>query len=157
MRFRWRNSIVSVMETFGSVDADEASAALESVRRSRTRVAWSGYPAWYWLTTGACLGAESFVTLLPVWGALPILAVIAVLLVMVTLAASRARGVCEGWIRSAMTLRERAVLYGPAAVVILAGAVASKFAFWSPIVAAVLVFMLFAGTGLTLSARAARR
>jgi hypothetical protein len=145
------------METYESIDPDEASAALESVRHSRTRVAWSGYPAWYWLATGACLGAVSFTWLLPDWWAPPISAVIAVLLVTVTLAASRARGVCEGWIRSAMTFRDRAVLYVPAAVVMLAGAAASKFASWSPIVTAALVFTLFAGTGLTLGARAARR
>jgi hypothetical protein len=148
------------METYEPIDADEASAALVSVRHSRARVAWSGYPAWYWLTTGACLGAESYAMLLPGWWALPISAVLAVLLVMVARAAGRARGVCEGWTRSAMTRREAVVLGGPAAVVVLASAAASKFAAWPPwvpIVAAVLVFMLYAGTGLTLSARAARR
>jgi hypothetical protein len=52
------------------------------------------------------------------------------------------------------------VLYGPATVVILANAVVSRFALWWPwssMVAAVLVFLLFAGTGFTLSARAARQ
>jgi hypothetical protein len=148
------------METYEPIDADEAAAALASVRHSRTRVAWSGYPAWYWLTAGACLGAASYAIQLPGWRALAISPVLAVLWVMVARAASRARGVCEGWTRSAMTRRDAVVLGGPAAVVILASAAASKFASWpswSPAVAAALVFMLFAGTGLTLSARAARR
>ncbi len=83
--------------------------------------------------------------------------VIAALLVFVARAASRARGVCEGWVRSAMTFREGAVLYGPAAVLILANGVVSKFVWWSSIVAAVLMFVAFTGTGLVLSARAARR
>jgi hypothetical protein len=148
------------METYEPINADEASAALASVRHSRTRVAWSGYPSWYWLTTGACLGALSCTMLLPGWWDLAISAVLAVLWVMVTRAACRARGVCEGWTRSAMTRRDTVVLGGPAAVVVLASAIASKFASWppwSPAVAAALVFMLWAGTGLTLSARAARR
>jgi hypothetical protein len=145
------------METYEPIDADEAAAALASVRHSRARVAWSGYPAWYWLTTGACLGAGSYAMQLPGWWALAISAVLGVLLVMVARAASRARGVCEGWIRSARTCRDAVVLGGPAAVVILASAAASKFASWPPIAGAALVFMLFAGTGLTLSARAARR
>jgi hypothetical protein len=148
------------METYEPINADEASEALASVRHSRMRVAWSGYPAWYWLTTGAGMGAVSYAIRLPGWWALAVSAVLAVLLVMVARAASRARGVCEGWTRSARTCREAVVLGGPAAVVVLASAAASKFASWpswSPIVAAVLVFMLFAGTGLTLSARAARR
>jgi hypothetical protein len=148
------------METYEPIDADEASAALASVRHSRMRVAWSGYPAWYWLATGACLGTESWAVLLTGWRALAISAVLAALLVMVARTASRARGVCEGYTRSAMTWRDRAVLSGPAAVVVLASAAASKFAAWppwTPIVAAALVFMLFAGAGLTLSARAARR
>jgi hypothetical protein len=71
------------METYGTVNPDEASAALATARQSRARVAW--------------------------------------------------------------------------AVLIIAGAAGSKFAPWPPIAAAVLVFLLFAGTGLTLSARAARR
>jgi hypothetical protein len=148
------------METYEPIEADEAAAALASVRHSRMRVAWSGYPAWYWLTTGACLGTASYAVLLPGWRAMAISAAAAALLVMAARAASRARGVCEGWTRSAMTWRDRAVLSGPAAVVVLASAAASKFAAWPPwvpVVAAVLVFMLFAGTGLTLSARAARR
>jgi hypothetical protein len=56
-----------------------------------------------------------------------------------------------------MTCRDVVVLYGPAAVMMLAGAAGSKLASWPPAVAAALVFLLFAGTGLTLSARAARR
>ena len=148
------------METYEPIDAGEASAALASVRHSRMRVAWSGYPAWYWLVTGACLGAGSWAVLLTGWQALAISAVLAALFVLVAHTASRARGVCEGYTRSAMTWRDRAVLSGPAAVVVLAGAAASKFAGWppwAPIAVAVLVFTLFAGTGLTLSARAARR
>ena len=117
----------------------------------------SGYPAWYWLMTGAGLGAGYYAMLLPGWWALAIPAALGMLLVMVARAASRARGVCEGWPRSSMTCRDKIVLYRPAAVVILASAVASKFTSWPPIVAAALIFMLFAGTGLTLSARAARR
>jgi hypothetical protein len=148
------------METYERIDANEAAAALASVRHSRMRVAWSGYPAWYWITTGACLGAGSYAVLLPGWRALAVSAVVAALLVVTAHAASRARGVCEGYTRSAMTWRDRAVLSGPAAAVMLAGAAASKFAAWpawAPIVAAVLVFALFAGTGLTLGARAARQ
>lgn len=145
------------METSGSISADEASAALTSVRRSRTRVAWSGYPAWYWLTSGAGLSVGTAAILLPDWWGLAIAAVVVVGLVRVAHAASRARGVCEGWIRGAMTWRDGVVLYGPAFVVIFANSVVSRFAWWSSIVAAVLVFLLFAGTGLTLSARAARR
>jgi hypothetical protein len=56
-----------------------------------------------------------------------------------------------------MTHREWLALNGPPGVLIIAGAAGSKFAPWPPIAAAVLVFLLFAGTGLTLSARAARR
>lgn len=145
------------METHGPVDREEASAALASVRDSRRRVAWSGYPAWYWLTTGAALGALCYTVQLSGWWAAAASVPIAAVLVTVAHAAGRARGVCEGWVNRAMPHRDRIVLYGPAAVVILAGAVGSKFASWPPIVAAVLLFTLFAGTGLTLSARAARR
>jgi hypothetical protein len=158
--FQSGNYRVAAMETYGPIDADEASAALASVRHSRTRVAWSGYPAWYWLTTGAALGAASYAMRLPAWQALAISAALALLLVMVAHAASRARGVCEGWTRSAMTHRDRVILSGPAAVVVLASAAAPRFASWppwAPAAAAVLVSVLFAGTGLTLSARAARR
>jgi hypothetical protein len=145
------------METNEPIDAAEALAALRAVRHSRARVAWSGYPSWYWLGTGACLGAISYTMQLPDWWAPPVLAVIAVLLITVTYAASRVRGVCEGWTRGAMKHQDVIVLYGPAAVVVLAGSVGSKFVSWSSIVAAVLLFMLFAGTGLALSARAAHR
>jgi hypothetical protein len=149
------------VETHGSVDAGQASAALASVRDVRARVAWSGYPAWYWPTTGAALGALSFTTLLSGWPAIAISAGLAVLLVMVARAACRARGVCEGWTRSAMTGREVVVLYGPAALLILVNAVIFKVAPsswpWAPAAAAVLMFLLFAGTGLMLSARATRR
>lgn len=145
------------METHEPVNREEASAALASVRDSRRRVAWSGYPAWYWLTTGAALGALCYAIQLPGWWAMAACVPIAAVLVTVAHAAGRARGVCEGWVNRAMPHRDRIVLYGPAAVVILAAAVGSKFASWPPIAAAVLLFTLFAGTGLTLSARAARR
>jgi len=159
--FQFGNSSVSIMETHGSIDAEEAAAALASVRESRARVAWSGYPAWYWITTGTALGALTYMTLVPGWPATVLSAGIAVVLVLVTRAACRARGVCVGWTPSAMSRREAAILYGPAALVILASAAAVRFAAWSSpwpsIVAAVLVGALFAGTGLTLSARADRR
>jgi hypothetical protein len=148
------------METNGSISADEASAALTSVRRSRRRVAWSGYPVWYWLLTGAGLSAGTVAILLPGWWGLAIAAVVVVGLVRVAYAASRARGVCEGWIRGAMTWRDGVALYGPVTVVIFANAVLSRFVSWwtwSTIVAAVLVFLLFTGTGFMLGARAARR
>jgi hypothetical protein len=149
------------METNGSISTDEATAALASVRQSRIRVAWSGYPAWYWLTMGAGLGALAYTALLPGWGTMAISLMIGVLLAGVAHAASRARGIREACIRDAMTRRDRAVLGGPAALVIIASAAAAKIAgwpsLWPSIVAAVLVFILFAGTGLTLSARAARR
>lgn len=148
------------METNGSIDVAEASAALASVRHSRARVAWGGYPAWYWLATGAGLSLGTVALLLPYWWGLAVAGVVAVALVKVAHVAGRARGVCEGWVRSAMTWREGLVLHGPTALVVLASAVASRLAVWSPwlsIVAAVLVFGLFTGTGLTLSARAARR
>jgi hypothetical protein len=145
------------METLEPISTAEASAALASAQRTQARVAWSGYPAWYWLTTGAGLAALSCTMLLPAWWDLAIPVALGVLLVAVARAASRARGVCEGWTHSAMTVRDRVVLYGPAPLVILANAVASKFVSWSPIVAAVLVFVAFAGTGLAMGARAARR
>lgn len=157
MCFQSGNRTVAIMETNEPIDADEASAALAAARHSRTRVAWGGYPAWYWLTTGAAMGALPYALQLPGWRALAVSAVLAVVLVTAAHAASRARGVCEGWTRTAMTHRDRLVLNGPPAVLILAGAAGSKFASWPPIAAAVLVFVLFAGTGLTLSARAARR
>jgi hypothetical protein len=155
--FQAGNPKVAIMETNGPIGADEASAALAAVRHSRARVAWGGYPAWYWLTTGAAMGALPYALELPGWWTLAASAVLAVALAAVAHAASRARGVCEGWTRTAMTHRDRLVLNGPPAVLIIAGAAGSKFASWPPIAAAVLVFLLFAGTGLTLSARAARR
>ncbi|WP_326952403.1 hypothetical protein [Amycolatopsis sp. NBC_01286] len=148
------------METNRSINAPDASAALAEVRRSRARVAWSGYPAWYWLVTGAGLSAVTAAVLLPDWWGLAVVAVVASGLVKVAHLAGRRRGVCEGWVRSAMTAREVLALYGPAAVVILADAVAQRADWWSPwssIVAAVLVFGLFAGVGLTFTARAGRR
>jgi hypothetical protein len=130
------------------------------MRRSRARVAWGGYPAWYWLTTGAGLSVGTLAVLLPDWWGLAIAAVVMVVLVVVAHAASQARGVCEGWTRSAMTRQGAVVLYGPATVVILMSGVAARFAWWLPwwpIAAAALVLLLFAGTGLALSARTARR
>lgn len=144
------------METRGPVDAAEASAALASARRTRTYVAWSGYPVWYWLVTGASLGAMSYAMLLPGWWDAAIAPVIAAVLVGVAYAASRARGICEGWVRTSMTPRDAVVLYGPAVVLILANSVVSRYLAWSSIVAAVLVFVVFAGTGLVLGARARR-
>jgi hypothetical protein len=145
------------METHGPVSAAEASAALASVERSRARVAWSGYPRWYWLTTAAGLAVLPLATLLPAWLGVASVAVVTFVLFRLIVAASRARGVCEGWTRSAMRWWEVAVLYGPAVLVMNAGAVMSPFAWWSPVVAAVLVFALFAGAGLTLGARTGRR
>jgi hypothetical protein len=147
------------METNGPIDVDEAAAALASVRRSRARVAWSGYPTWYWLATGTCLGIGTVAILFPLWGSLLTAIAVAVALVRVAHLAGRARGVCEGWVRAAMTWRDVLVLYGPAVVVILTCAVMSRLDLWSPwppIVGAVLAFVLFTGAGLTLSARAAR-
>lgn len=148
------------METNGSIAAGEASAALASVRDSRARVAWSGYPAWYWVATGAGLSVGTAAVLLPSWWGLPVAVVVAVAVARVAHLAGRARGVCEGWVRSAMTWREALVLYGPSTLLIVASAFAVRLALWSPwasIVAAVLVLPLFAGTGLALGARAARR
>jgi hypothetical protein len=145
------------METDEPIGADEAAAALASVRHSRARVAWSGYPAWYWLAVGACLAAGACAVLLPLGWALAACASLVVLVITATRAACRARGVCEGWARSAMTRRDRAVLYGPATAVIFASGLTSRTAAWPSAVAAVLVFLLFAGTGLALSARPGRR
>ena len=144
------------METNGRISVDEAAAALAAAKRTRARVAWSGYPLWYWLTMGASLGAVCYAVLQPGWWAMPIAVVAAVTLIFVARAASRARGIREGCQRGAMTVRDQVILGGPAALLILAGAVASKFASWPPVVAAAAVFVVYAGTGLTLSARAAR-
>jgi hypothetical protein len=48
-------------------------------------------------------------------------------------------------------------LYGPATAVIFTSGLTSRTAAWPSAVAAVLVFLLFAGTGLALSARAGCR
>lgn len=141
------------METYG-VSPQEAAEALESAQRSRARVAW-GYPWWYWVTTGAGLGALTYAVALPSWWVLAFVAVVAPTLYAVARAACRSRGVCEGW-KSAMTPRETAVLYGPAIVLMLANAPVSRHVWWSSIPAAVAVFALFAATGLVRGARAAR-
>ena len=80
------------METNGRVSVDEAAAALAAAKRTRARVAWSGYPAWYWLAMGVGLGAVCYAVLQPGWWALPVAVAAAVTLVLVTRAASRARG-----------------------------------------------------------------
>jgi hypothetical protein len=144
------------METDGQISVDEASAALAAAQRTRARVAWSGYPAWYWLATGAGMGAVCYAVLQPGWWVLPLAAVAGLTLIIVARVASRARGIREGCQRSSMTVRDQVVLGGPAALLILAGAAASKFVSWLPAVAAVLVFVVYAGTGLMLSARATR-
>ncbi len=145
------------METHGPISADEASAALASARSSRARVAWTGYPTWYWLTTAAGLAVLPLATLLPTWWGAVACAVVAVLLARLIIAGSRARGVCEGWTRSAMRGRDVVLLYVPAVVVLLAGSFTARLAWWLPIVAAVLGFALFSGTALTLRARATRQ
>ena len=48
------------METHDPVSADEAAAALAAAERTRARVAWGGYPAWYSLSTGAAVGAVCY-------------------------------------------------------------------------------------------------
>jgi hypothetical protein len=143
------------METYGQVSPQEAAQALESARRSRARVAWSGYPWWYWVTTGAGLGAMTYAVALPGWWILAFAAVAVPALYAVARAACRARGVCEGW-TGAMTPQDTAILYGPAIALMLAGAPVSRLAWWSPAAAAVLVSAMFAGTGLVRGARAAR-
>lgn len=145
------------METYGSISAAEASATLASTKQSRARVAWTGYPAWYWLSTAAVLAAMPLLTMLPVWLGLAGCAVLGVLGAVLAVAVGRVRGVCEGWTRIAMRWRDVVVLYGPTVVVITAGGLTSRLAWWPPVTAAVLGFVLFAGTGLALSARAARR
>jgi hypothetical protein len=144
------------METYESISRDEAAAALAAAERSRARVAWSGYPWWYWITTGAGMGLATYAVGQRGWRGPAIAVVIAVALVYVAYAAARARGVCVGWVRGAMTTRDWMVLYGPATLVIAASSAGSRFASWPPIVGAVLVFGLFAGTGLAQSARIPR-
>jgi hypothetical protein len=145
------------METKGPISAAEASSALASARESRARVAWAGYPTWYWFATAAVLAVLPFATVLPDLFGLGVTAVAAVLAIWLAVAAGRVRGVCEGWTSTAMRWQEIVVLYGPTVIVLFAGAVVARFAWWAPIVAAALTFVLFAGTGLALSARAARR
>jgi hypothetical protein len=145
------------METNGPIGAAEASAALATVRGSRARVAWAGYPAWYWLATGAALALLPFGTWLPDWAILVLVAGIVVAIAWLAVAVNRARGVCEYWTRSAVRWRDGFLLYGPALVVLLVGCFGERFAWWLPIPAAVLVFGLFAGTGLALTTRAATR
>lgn len=144
------------METNGPVSAGEASAALAAAKQARARVAWSGYPAWYWLASGAGMAALCYAALLPSWWVLAIAPGAGAALVIVARAANRVRGVRERCQRGAMTWRDRVILAGPAALVMLAGAAASKFAPWPPAATGVLVGMMFAGTGLILSARAGR-
>lgn len=138
------------------ISREEAAAALASTRQSRIRVAWRGYPAWYWLITGAGLGGASYAVRLSGWRGWAIPAAIIVVLVAAVWAAGRARGVCEGWTSSAMTPRETAVLYGPATLIIIAVSAWSKPSSWASITAAVVIFAVFAGTGLILGARAGR-
>lgn len=102
------------------------------------------------------MGAVCYAVLQPGWWVLPLAAVAGLTLIIVARVASRARGIREGCQRSSVTLRDQVVLGGPAALLILAGAAASKFVSWLPAVAAVLVFVVYAGTGLMLSARATR-
>ncbi|HEY3610572.1 MAG TPA: hypothetical protein VGL06_23925 [Pseudonocardiaceae bacterium] len=148
------------METNGLISAAEASAALTSAKQTRARVAWTGYPAWYWLTTAAGLATTPFVVLLPDWWDLAAGLPLVALLFLVAVRASRVRGVCEGWTGTAMRWWEMGLLYGPPVVLIFANAVVYRFALWSPILAAaataVLIFALFAGTARRLSARATR-
>jgi len=145
------------METHGPVSPAEAAAALAAVRRSRARVAWAGYPTWYWLATAAAWAVMPLATLLPAWLGLVSCVLVSFTLLRLVVVAGRIRGVCEGWTRGAMRSRDVAVLYGPAVVVAVAGGFTASLAWWSPVVAAVLVFALFAGTALTLSARAGRQ
>jgi hypothetical protein len=145
------------METQEPVGVSEASAALASVKQSRTRLAWAGYPAWYWLGTATAWAVLPLAMLLPAWAGLACVGVVAVAVLRLTVAAGRARGVCEGWTRSAMRWPEVTLLYGPATAVLLASAFIPRSTWWLTIVGAVLVFVLFAGTALALSARAARR
>jgi hypothetical protein len=151
LRFRHGNSRVADMETGGSISAAEASAALASVRGSRARVAWTGYPRWYWLTTGAGFAAMPLATLLPTWLGVVLIALVAVLVARSAVVVGRARGVCEHWNRAAMRWQEVTLLYVPAVVVMMAGSFGKEIAWWLPIPAAVIVFVLFAGTGLMLT------
>jgi hypothetical protein len=144
------------METHEPVSADEAMVALAAARSSRAQVAWANWPMWYWFATGAGLGAATAGILLPDGWDLAMGGAVVVLLFAVGRAASRARGICEGCVSSAMTLRETFVLYGPATLIAVGSAFAAKAVWWAPIVFAVLVFAVFAGTGLVLGGRATR-
>lgn len=144
------------METNGTVDVAEASAALTMVADSRARVAWRGYPTWYWPVTGANLGALASVFLLPDGWDMAATVAIAVLQVVVARIAGRARGVCEGCVHNALSLRDNILLYGPAALLMILGAIASKFLSLSPVVTSVLVFALISTIGLIRGGRAGR-
>jgi hypothetical protein len=145
------------METQEPVSVSEASEALASVKQSRARLAWAGYPAWYWWSAAAAWAVLPPAMLLPVWAGLACVAVVAVAVLRLTVAAGRARGVCEGWTRSAMRWPEVTVLYGPATAARTRSPASPRSAWWLAIAGAVLVFVLFAGAALALSARAARR
>lgn len=145
------------METYEPTSPAQAAQALAAAESSRARVAWSGYPAWYWIATGAGLGAMTYAMALPGWWVAAAAIVIGPSLFFITRAACRARGVCEGYFRSAMTRRDTAILYGPAIMLMLGSAVTTKYATWSSVIAAALVCAIFAGTGLVRSACAARR
>lgn len=157
LSFHSGNPRVSGMETNGPIDASEASAALAAMRSDRSRLVWGGYPTWYWLTAGANAAALFYMIQMPGNWAIGITMTLGALLLFVTYAAGRVRGVCEGWVNKARTRSQTLVLWGPLGVVMLVNAVVAKFVPWSSIVAAVLEFVVFAGTGILLSARAARR
>ena len=144
------------METREPISRDEAMLALAAAESSRRRVARAGFPAWYWLSTGALLGAAAYGISLPGYWDIAVAVPVAALLYAVARAKCRARGICERYVRSAMTPRDTFLLYGPSALVIVAGAAARHAVWWAPAVAAVLTFVLFAGTGLVLGARAAQ-
>jgi hypothetical protein len=144
------------METNRPIDAAEASAALATVQRSRAAVAWRGYPYWYWLATGAGMAAILYTINLPGDWALAATVVLGAALILITYAAAKARGICEGWVSRARPKRDALLLAGPMIVVMFANVFVSKSIPWSSIPAAILEFILFAGAGLLLSARAAR-
>ncbi|MBP2330453.1 membrane protein implicated in regulation of membrane protease activity [Kibdelosporangium banguiense] len=146
------------METHGHVTAAEALAALASTEQSRARVAWAGYPAWHWYAIGAGMAAVPLTTLLsPLWLGLTSTVALTLLLLVLTIRTSRARGVCEGWTRSAMRLREAALLYGPTVFLLTAGSFMALLGWWAPVTAAVLGFAVFTITAHTLRTRAARQ
>lgn len=125
------------METRG---VDQASAEAPA----------TGYPWWFWLVAALALGLLPVTTLLPNrWD----IAAAAVLVVTLAAMITRIRESSSG---VAMNGRDGVVLLGPAFVALLAGAVTSRFWWWAPIAAGVLVFALVASTGLLLERRAAR-